>query len=237
MKPKTSERLPAIDMHEAEPQLTGATFMALMDKRWQMLELSPYVDKDERQNGPAQIAYDKVRSEIEPTTKLTDEHAYAVRYLANESSVLDTQLLVDSALMSDPAKFAQAVHEARNALIEARKEADNLSQQDIEERDDHIAQLSIVLDRLDEGAELSDGTELLDYLNFTDFASAWEHQSVVDVSDGKLKWIEEAREQKRQALERALVNTEAQWRTYLMLSQIYPSKLATGEGLDEENNS
>lgn len=234
----STEQLPAIDSHEADRLLTGAQFMELMDKRWQMLELTPYADRDERQNGPAQIAYDKVRSEIEPTTSLTDEQVYAVRHLANESSLLDTQLLVDSTLITDADKFEQAVHDACDNLIEVREEeAIDMPQEEIDELDDHIAQLSVVLDRLDESEELPDGTELLDYLNFADFANAWENQSIVDVSDGKVQWIEEAREQKRQALERALAQIEAQWRTYLMLSQNHPSKLATGEGVDEEHNS
>ena len=158
--------------------------------------------------------------------------------MANESSLLDTQLLVDSVLIADDNKFEQAVHDACDNLMEVREEeATNLSQEEIDELEDHIAQLSIVLDRLEEGEELSDGSELLDYLNFADFANAWENQSIVDVSDGKVKWMEEAREQKRQALERALTQIEAQWRTYLMLSQNHPSKLAAGEGIDEENNS
>jgi hypothetical protein len=213
---------------------TGADFLGKLDERAKVLELNPYVDRDALQNGPAQQAYDKIVAQIVEGTVLTEEQETVFRYLASEVSFMNTQLTVDKGLIDNKDKHEEAILRASDALVERLESDATLTPESKEEHAQFISYLDKVIERIEDGAELSDGAELLDYLQAGEFADTWNKELGVHIGVENPGWIIDGQEQKRLLVEERIDQLQAEAQIYLLLAQQYPSDLVK---LNQEHNT
>lgn len=222
-----------VGSHETHT-FTGADFLSKLDERAKVLELNPYVDSDALQSGPAQQAYDRVATQIAEGTALTEEQETVFRYLASEVSFMSTQLTVDKGLVDDKDKHEEAILRASDALVERLESDTTLTPESKEEHAQFIAYLDKVIDRIEGGTELSDGAELLDYLQAGEFADIWNKELGVHIGAENPDWILDDQEQKRLSVEERITQLQAEAQIYLLLAQQYPSDLLK---LNQEHNT